>query len=96
MKEASGELSMTAVAVVAIGALVAIFTTLILPSIKTSLAHNTACSNAYACKASTTNSNEQTCTVAAPDGDSKNCGDIGAVAEGTVQCSIVCDKPDVD
>lgn len=49
MKEASGELSMTAVAVVAIAAIGVLFTTLIYPSIKRSLQHNQNCSAAYGC-----------------------------------------------
>lgn len=49
MKEASGELSMTAVAVVAIGAVAVVFTTLIWPSIKANIVRNTYCSQAYSC-----------------------------------------------
>lgn len=49
MKEASGELSMTAIAVVAIAALGVLFTTVIYPSIKNSLKHNQECSAAYGC-----------------------------------------------
>lgn len=49
MKEASGELSMTAIAVVAIAAVGVIFTTLIFPNIKSSLTHNQKCSTAYGC-----------------------------------------------
>ncbi len=50
MKEASGELSMTAVAVVAIAAVGVLFTTLIWPSIKTALQKQTYCSQAFNCK----------------------------------------------
>ena len=49
MKEASGELSMTAVAIVAIAAVGVIFTTLIWPAIKNNLKHNTQCANAVNC-----------------------------------------------
>lgn len=49
MKEASGELSMTAVAVVAIAAIGVLFTTLIWPSIKGSILANTKCSSAFNC-----------------------------------------------
>ncbi len=50
MKEASGELSMTAVAVVAIGAIAVLFTTLILPGLKANIKRNTYCSQAYKCE----------------------------------------------
>lgn len=49
MKEASGELSMTAVAVVAIAAIGVLFTTLIWPSIKGSLVSGTRCASAFNC-----------------------------------------------
>lgn len=50
MKEASGELSMTAVAVVAIAAVGVLFTTLIWPSIKGSIVASTKCSSAFNCR----------------------------------------------
>lgn len=50
MKEASSELSMTAVAVVAIAAIGVVFTTLIWPSIKDNISRNTNCTQAYDCK----------------------------------------------
>lgn len=50
MKEASGELSMTAVAVVAIAAIGVLFTTLIWPSIKGSIIASTKCSSAFNCR----------------------------------------------
>lgn len=49
MKEASGELSMTAVAVVAIAAIGVVFTTLIWPSIKSNITRSTKCTQAYNC-----------------------------------------------
>ena len=49
MKEASGELSMTAVAVVAIAAVGVLFTTVIWPNIKAGLEHSQRCSVAYGC-----------------------------------------------
>ena len=49
MKEASGELSMTAIAVVAIGGIAVIFTTLVLPSIKKTIERNSQCSQAFNC-----------------------------------------------
>ena len=51
MKEASGELSMTAVAVVAIAAIGVLFTTLIWPSMKASIVNRQRCAAAscYGC-----------------------------------------------
>lgn len=49
MKEASGELSMTAVAVVAIAAIGVVFTTLIWPSIKSNITRSTKCTQAFSC-----------------------------------------------
>ena len=52
MKEASGELSMTAVAVVAIGAIAVLFGTFIFPNIKNSLERQQLCSAAFGCTCS--------------------------------------------
>ena len=49
MKEASGELSMTAVAVVAIAAIGVVFTTLIWPAIKKNITNSTYCTQALHC-----------------------------------------------
>jgi hypothetical protein len=49
MKEASGELSMTAVAVVAIAAIGVVFTTLIWPSLKSNIVSKLHCSEAFNC-----------------------------------------------
>ena len=58
MKEASGELSMTAVAVVAIAAIGVVFTTLIWPTIKENIKRNTYCTQAFDCD----NCSDGTCT----------------------------------
>ena len=50
MKEASGELSMTAVAVVAIAAIGVVFTTLIWPAIKNNITRSTNCTQAFNCQ----------------------------------------------
>lgn len=52
MKDATGELSMTAVAVVAIAAISVVFTTLIWPTIKSNIVRSTYCTEAYACDCS--------------------------------------------
>lgn len=49
MKDATGELSMTAIAVVAIAAIGVVFTTLIWPNIKANIERSTYCSQAYSC-----------------------------------------------
>ena len=50
MKEASGELSMTAIAVVAIAAVGVLFTTIIWPNIQGSLLASQRCSSAFDCQ----------------------------------------------
>ena len=49
MKDATGELSMTAVAVVAIAAIGVVFTTLIWPNIRQNILRSTYCSQAFEC-----------------------------------------------
>ncbi len=49
MKEATGELSTTVIAVVAIAAVLTIFTTVLLPYLKTSITARMHCSDAYSC-----------------------------------------------
>lgn len=49
MKDATGELSMTAIAVVAIAAIGVVFTTLIWPSIKANITRSTKCAQAFNC-----------------------------------------------
>lgn len=49
MKDATGELSMTAVAVIAIAAISVVFSTLIWPTIKASISRSTHCSQAFDC-----------------------------------------------
>ena len=49
MKDATGELSMTAVAVVAIAAIAALFSTLIWPTIRQNIMRSVYCSNSFDC-----------------------------------------------
>lgn len=74
MKEASGELSMTAVAIVAIAAVGVIFTTLIWPAIQNGLRKNTYCTQAYACDTSQCTKADSTmsCKYTADDGNAKS------------------------
>ncbi len=60
MKDATGELSMTAVAVVAIAAIGVVFSTLIWPQIRTSILRSTYCSQAFDCGPAAANG-MQTC-----------------------------------
>lgn len=50
MKDATGELSMTAIAVVAIAAIGVVFSTLIWPQIKGNITRNMHCSQAFDCE----------------------------------------------
>ena len=49
MKDATGELSMTAIAVVAIAAIGVVFTTLVWPAIKNNITRSTYCSQTISC-----------------------------------------------
>ena len=74
MKEASGELSMTTIAVVAIAAIGVLFTTLIWPSIKANITRSTQCSQAFNC---TGDGEMQECHY---------CKDEACASTTTVQC----------
>ena len=55
MKDATGELSMTAIAVVAIAAIGVVFTQLVWPTIKKNITRSAHCSEAYGCVNNTAN-----------------------------------------
>lgn len=75
MKDATGELSMTAVAVVAIAAVGVVFTTLIWPSIRSNITRSAQCSQAFNC---VDNGGDMlTCSY---------CEDDACKTPGTVQC----------
>lgn len=76
MKEASGELSMTAVAVVAIAAIGVLFTTLIWPNIKGSLLASQRCSSSFDCKCANT---DRTCSCQYYKEDGTPSGDANRV-----------------
>ena len=61
MKDATGELSMTAVAVVAIAAISVLFSTLIWPTIKQNIMRSTYCSGAFDCSCTAGNQGGETC-----------------------------------
>ena len=50
MKEATGELNMTLVTVIAISAVAAVFTLWVWPNVKANIKRNTYCSGAFNCK----------------------------------------------
>lgn len=79
MKDATGELSMTAVAVVAIAAISVVFSTLIWPTIKSNITRSTYCSQAFNCNGGDTSDagGMQTCQYCKND----DCSETG-----TVQC----------
>lgn len=64
MKEATGELNMTVVTVVAIAAVAAFFYAFVWPAIKNSITRNTNCANAIC-----TSCNGKTCNCTYMDGD---------------------------
>ena len=55
MKDATGELSMTAIAVVAIAAIGLVFSQLVWPAIKKNITRSSHCSEAYKCDTNCTN-----------------------------------------
>lgn len=62
MKEATGELNMTVIAVVAIAAVGAFFTIVIWPRIKNNLSNSTDCANAVCTNCTTNNNGDRVCT----------------------------------
>lgn len=79
MKDATGELSMTAVAVVAIAAIAALFGTLIWPNIQRNILRSTYCSQAMYCDE---DSNEGTGSLV----NCYYCKDDACNDMGVVQC----------
>lgn len=80
MKEAAGELSMTAVAVVAIAAIGVVFATLVYPAIRNGIRRQTYCSQAIAC--TDNGDNTRTCSYY----DESN----------TLVTGLVCSNDDLD
>ena len=76
MKDATGELSMTAVAVVAIAAIGVVFSTLIWPTIKANIQRSMHCSQAFNCDC--TNPGNGICTCSYYD------------ANNTLQTNLTC------
>ena len=83
MKDATGELSMTAVAVVAIAAIALIFQRFIWPQIQASIARSTYCSSAYACTCGT----DSTCNCYYTQNDG-NQGSIKCPNNGTSSTTV--------
>lgn len=80
MKDATGELSMTAVAVVAIAAISVVFGTLIWPTIRANIMRSTYCSQAFNCS-EPDESGMSTCTYCTEgDGGTTDC-------DNEVQCA---------
>ena len=79
MKDATGELSMTAVAVVAIASIGVVFTTLIWPQIKNNIIVNTKCNQALTCETPAGNAKTARCTV---------CKDEACNQTETVNCPV--------
>ncbi len=66
MKEASGELSMTAITVVAIAAIASVFSIIVLPRIKAALKTQTQCMSKFNCDSC--NNGTASCNVLDDDG----------------------------
>ncbi len=84
MKEATGELNMTVITVVAIAAVGAFFYVFVWPAIQGSIEQNTRCAAAQACTENT-GGNDMTCSYDSNgDGDYLDDGDMN----GTLICPI--------
>ncbi len=79
MKEATGELSTTVIAVVAIAAVLGIFTAFLLPSLRASLRARTYCSSATQCNACQDGKQECHYNIENDDGTL-------TVSDDTIQC----------
>ncbi len=79
MKEATGELSTTVIAVVAIAAVLAIFTAFLLPSLRASLRARTYCSSSVGCTACVDGKRECHYNVENDDGTI-------TVSDDTIEC----------
>lgn len=76
MKEATGELNMTVITVVAIAAVAAFFYAFVWPAIKNTLTRTTDC-NSASCESCTDSGNKRTCTgcvLIQADGSEKDIG----------------------
>lgn len=85
MKEATGELNMTLVTVIAISAIAAVFTLWVWPNVKANIKRNTYCSGAYNCgKCGDAGDGLMECSYTDEE--------KGGTAEGKVTCP--CDQDD--
>lgn len=80
MKEASGELSMTAITVVAIAAIGGVFTALVWPQIKVNILNQTKCANKFNCECA---GNESTCKCKYYDANGEMKGVVCPVEKDT-------------
>lgn len=87
MKDATGELSMTAVAVVAIAAIGVVFTTLIWPQIRQNILRSTYCSQAFNCDCTKGKNNMCSCYYCPNDTSNKNNQGGGGQNVKTDDCS---------
>lgn len=79
MKEATGELNMTVITVVAIAAVAAFFYAFVWPNIKTNINRSTICASAWGCTGC--DGKHCTCTYCKEEGDEYNCQ-----SEATITC----------
>lgn len=89
MKDATGELSMTAVAVVAIAAISVVFSTLIWPNIRATIMRSTYCSQAFGCDPSTNQNGMVTCYYCPSQKNTGSESDVGSDCStpSQIQCN---------
>ncbi len=80
MKDATGELSMTAVAVVAIAAIGVVFSTMVWPQIRTNILRSSYCANAFDCDEG--DGSVRTCHYCKNNDDN-----VETCDQGTITCS---------
>lgn len=85
MKDATGELSMTAVAVVAIAAIALLFSTVIWPTIRTNIMRSTYCASAFNCQSCS--GGMCNCQYCPEDSGDANSVGIGCTSPAAIQCS---------
>ena len=81
MKEATGELSITAITVVAVAAVAGIVSAFILPGLKNTITKKSQCAQAYACKPKSGSSTKIVCSY-----DEQNSS--GTFTTKTIECDI--------
>lgn len=88
MKEATGELNMTVITVVAIAGVAALFTVFVWPMIQNTIKSRTICSYGYGANVTTEEGDEVVCDTLSDDGKSYTCTWTNASGSGEVTCNV--------